>query len=503
MESCFCGYRKKSRRFQQYRVVVPDSVNSNQLEKEDIMISNITMRLVKPAAYMACMLIFAVPAQALTWGTPTAVGASTIDPAMSQSDMNPSEDIDVDGNTVAVWVEVSAAGNRQVWSKSRNNGVWTAKVLLDKASAESFAPQVEVSAGGNATAVWSTAAGLWSADRPKGKGWKQPVLLVPGLTAVPLFSMNNRGDALLTYSLDTASVMAVRRTAGSAWTQPEVMALGQPYIASPLAAVMSDNGDAMVAWNSYQISPHGFIGGEMLHVSREAKGSTVWQDSGVLADVTSTLSYFHPALLADAQGRTGVLYFDYANDNIVASTQTSAGQVWTPPAFVINACTFCYQMQNIDGIKSDAAGNVTLIVSRGDQDIYTDIVSYTLTSVSGKLSSNSWGPETAVPGVFNEPIYLGLDVSQSFNVKFNVAANGNALLLWNQFNYDPNTGTLLSSPVVNKYRVGNTWGRTTTFPGQVGDIKLNADGKAAVLYQTATPTSSGSTLYTLYAVNSK
>jgi hypothetical protein len=126
-----------------------------------------------PLFFVAASLAFtlAAPASAASWKKPVLLSANDA--------TQPDAAIDSQGNVVSVWVEKPAVnGTGQIWTKSRRNGVWSAATALDP-SIDSHSPTVEVSANGNATAIWFNSTGIWGTDRLSGKAWTTPKLLVP------------------------------------------------------------------------------------------------------------------------------------------------------------------------------------------------------------------------------------------------------------------------------------------------------------------------------------
>lgn len=123
--------------------------------------------------------------------------------------------IDGNGNSVAVWLEVTNTGTDQIWSRSKpSGGNWGAVTVVSQVNAGTVPnlPAVRISTAGFATAVWSDDSGVSTADRPPASNWTAPQLLIPGVSS-PIFVMNSQGTAAIAWNAGS-SVMAMLRPAG-------------------------------------------------------------------------------------------------------------------------------------------------------------------------------------------------------------------------------------------------------------------------------------------------
>ena len=172
-------------------------------------------RLVCILVCMAVTLIAPMSAQTGVWSSPVVLstGGQGWEAAAA---------IDGTGNSVALWDERTSLD--QLWSRSKTSaGNWGAVAEVSPPlETTSVFPEVRISTAGFATAVWSDANGVWTADRPPASNWNPPQLLIPGASS-PIFVMNSQGAAAIAWTVGgprstSGSVMAVLRPAGGTWT---------------------------------------------------------------------------------------------------------------------------------------------------------------------------------------------------------------------------------------------------------------------------------------------
>lgn len=450
-------------------------------------------------AGIASLLVFAPPAQALTWSAPEIVATSTTGTYAAQGFeyIKPSVRIDNMGNSVVTWVDQPVLGKGTIVSKSSSSaGVWSTAMPLDTAAtaADALSPLVEVSATGDATAIWLNGSGLWSADRPAGKIWTIPQLLVPGIVTAPKFSMNSNGDALLAFRINNG-VSVMQRATGAAWSQATILAAAN---STAYDAVLADNGDALVAWESFVLS-RGLKASSSLSVSRLPKGGSLWNHAALGSLHPRVNNYVH--LLVDATGHAGVVHNNYPDNTVyVASTQASAGQAWSLPTTILPACTTCNPGQFFGGTENDAAGNITAFAQRAYYNLNTGVASYKEVNMKSSLSTNIWTAPASLTG--------GLGQSA---VTFDVGANGAAVGSWVEID---KTGKVLLQGSIRSTASGS-WGALATLasipvtsaPFQTATViavDVNAQGKAIVLYELTDYSHSAvdsKVDNTLYAVN--
>lgn len=468
----------------------------------------------KAIALLAMSLMVALPTQAASWKTPVLLSSNNT--ADSPMDINRADSaIDNNGNVVAVWVEnADSMGKGQIWTKTRINGVWSTATTLDLA-VDSINPVVKMSASGNATAVWSNASGIWSANKLMGQAWSTPTLLVAQPTGgifARSFSMNSKGDALLTWQENTLGikVYAIKRPVNQTWSAPMTVALStQPFVilqggngVDLITSTIGENGDALTAWVSYNIHPHGYKNTGNLQVSRLTKAGTVWQASSVIGTIPPNYSTFNDAyqktsLLLDAQGRAGILFSDrvswfiskqiaanknWSNVSTLAldSTDTTCATLTSAP---VGTYTYCNKDSGMSGSAyNDSNGNITFAFSDnyayqvGVDGSFNVLTKYKTTL--GSLTSTTWSKPTtvAIPtGIFPPPY------------KLDVGANGSAVFAWSKTN--PTTLSPMATAVMRTQPTGS-WQSSVSYDfnspnntSKVLGVDVNAVGKSSALYQ--------------------
>lgn len=396
--------------------------------------------------------------------------------------------IDAAGNTVAVWDQRSTKGfvTDRVWGRTRAaTGTWSATTVVSRMNpplATTYVfPAVRVSASGNATAIWGDVDGSWTADRSATGIWTPSQLLIPAISG-PAFVMNSKGDAALMWSTgsvrgSSTSIIVMRRPAGSIWGAQETVATGA-YVGRNSIGI-SNNGDVMVAWETYSAScgiEKCTLSNFVLHASRELAAASAWQDSGPLTAVDPAS---HSALTTlDRAGRAVLVYSMPGAYNAI--TQLAAGSAWSAPALVY-ASTSMYTA----GLSSDASGNATLALL--DLTLGTGQVM----TVNGNISNNIWSPAVKVSGgdIYpNQVIYGG-------------STSGAAVLTWAAG--DPNYSNYKIRGAVRLSSAGSWTSPKTLSPANAQlaapeAVAVNTKGNAAVILSSFDNFFSG---HTEYAVN--
>jgi hypothetical protein len=298
--------------------------------------------------------------------------------------------IDGAGNSVAVWLQrtISPPIDR-IWSRSRPaNGQWSAPSTLSGAlqTVEAL-PAVRMTTNGAATAVWSDAGGIWTADRSPTGSWSPAPLIVSGTSLThPTFVMNAQGDAAVLWGsaivlAQPTQLNARRRTAGGAWGAPEVVATGR-FVAFNGAAIAENTGELAATWERFDVKncPYCVNFDFVLHVSRVARGSSAWQDSGPL---TSPTVHSHSARAAiDPAGHAAAVHLTNFS-TLVSINQASAGAGWSPPVTLYKTPSML-----LSGFEIDLTGRATVAL--------LDIRGSKVIAINGSIVSNTWGPAVNV-----------------------------------------------------------------------------------------------------------
>lgn len=396
--------------------------------------------------------------------------------------------IDGAGNSVAVWDErtTNPFVQDRIWSRSRPaNESWGTTTIVSPTDTwiqtTYVFPAVRVSAAGNATAIWTDVDGLWTADRSAGGVWSPSYLLVPGLSGA-MFLMNSNGDAALLWTFGgprfaSSTVYAMRRPSGSVWGAQEVVATGTQV--GLYDAALGQNGELMVAWEAYsatctyeKCTLFDFI----LHNSREAAGSSTWQDSGPLLGPDA--AGHAPKVAMDAKGHASMIFLSSGVLN--SMIQTKAGATWSAPVSVYSTTNFI-----LAGFSSDTAGNVTVALL--DLAIGTGKV----TTINGKIATNTWGT----------PLKVSRNDAYPSQVIYAGSSGGAAVLMW--LAGDPSyTNQKVRVAVRPSAKAAWTVPQTISLPGNQlpgpEAAAVNASGNAVVIFSAFNSTFS---THTEYAAN--
>jgi hypothetical protein len=272
-------------------------------------------------------------------------------------------------------------------------------------------PAVRVTTAGAATAVWSDAGGIWTADRSPAGVWGAAQLLVSGTTLThPIFVMNAQGDAAVLWGSGSVQVMptqlnARRRTAGGAWGVPEVVAAGS-FVSLTGAAIAESTGDLVAAWETFKVRncPYCENFDYVQHVSRAARGSSAWQESG--PRTAPTLLSHSGRVAIDPSGHAGAAYFSNRT-MLVASNQAAAGAAWSQAVPVYTTPSML-----LAGLEIDLTGRATVAL--------LDIRASKVVAVDGSIVSNTWGA----------PVNVSAGDPLPSQIVFALGANGTGVLAW-------------------------------------------------------------------------
>lgn len=410
--------------------------------------------------YIAVTLLAPVFAQTGSWSPPVALstGGQGWEAAAA---------IDDNGNSVAIWDEISSEAH--IWSRSKPSAAtWgSAKQVspgpLGLQTTLVF-PALRISAGGFATAVWTGDDGVWTADRPPTGKWNAPQLLAP-LASGPIFVMNSAGDAAVVWTVGgptdpNSTVMGVLRPAGGAWTSPQTIASGV-HITADHPAIGAD-GAAIVTWESYTaVCSYGFcaLSNYVPHAARQEAGTGVWVDSGMLLGPTADS---HDARVAlDSTGRAMLVALS-GSGAYISATQGVSGGVWSEFKQVVDV----QGISIVSDLASDDAGDVTLVY-----EVIGFSTSHAL-AVSGSIGDNAWSP----------PVVLSGSDASVGQVYFALAPNGAALAVWLSSSATPKVHA------VTRATAAGTWGSVATVsaPGSSEIVPeaaaVNTSGNAIVVY---------------------
>jgi hypothetical protein len=375
--------------------------------------------------------------------------------------------MDGNGNSLALWDERTSQDH--IWSRSKpGTGNWGRVTQVSPGplglQTTLVFPAVRISAAGFATAVWTDADGVWTADRLSTGKWNPPQLLIPGASS-PIFVMNSRADAAVAWTVGgptdpNSTVMAVVRPAGGSWTSQQTIASGVHITADH--AGIGENGAAIVTWESYHAvcTVDGCaLSNFRLFASRQDAGTGAWVHSGVLLGPDDNS---HDARVAlDSLGRAMLVALS-GSGAYTSSTQGSSGGAWSPFHTVVDP----QSISIVSDLASDNAGNVTMV--------YESIGFSTsqALAVGGSISGNAWSP----------PMVLSGSDTSVGQIYFVLASNGAALAVWLSSSATPEIHAVVRATAAG------TWSGpvTVSVPGssEIGPeaAAVNASGDAIVVY---------------------
>ena len=375
--------------------------------------------------------------------------------------------MDENGNSLALWDERTSEDH--IWARSKPSpGNWgrAAQVSPGPLGLQTTLvfPAVRISAGGFATAVWTDADGVWTADRLSTGKWNPPQLLIPGVSN-PIFVINSRADAAVAWTVGgptdpNSAVMAVVRPAGGSWSSQQTVAIGVHITADH--AGIGENGAAIVTWESYHAvcTVDGCALSDFrLFASRQDAGTSAWAGSGVLLGPDNDS---HDARVAlDSHGRAMLVALS-GSGAYTSSTQGSSGGAWSPFNTVVDP----QSISIVSDLASDNAGDVTMV--------YESIGFSTsqALAVGGSISGNAWLP----------PMVLSGSDTSVGQIYFVLAPSGAALAVWLSSSATPEIHAVVRAAAAG------IWSNpvTVSVPGssEIGPeaAAVNAAGDAIVVY---------------------
>ncbi len=174
---------------------------------------------------------------------------------------DPQIDIDINGNALAVWIQVD--GTRDSIFANRytvDTGWGTAELIESNDTEHASDPQITVTADGNAFAVWlqsdGTRPSIFSNRYTVGTGWGTAELIESndiGGARTPQVSVDTDGNALAVwqqYEGTSNSIFANRHTAGAGWGTAELIESSDSGAYRPQISFDAD-GNALAVWYQY------------------------------------------------------------------------------------------------------------------------------------------------------------------------------------------------------------------------------------------------------------
>lgn len=396
-----------------------------------------------------------------------------------------------DGSGYAVWIE-DVGGFKVVRARRFLNGVPQEPVVTvssNPAAVEARAPQVALSAGGEAVAVWTEKTLLGGGVAVKGARtqnngkWEAPVLVQPldGATEVVDLDVvgNGQGLALAVWSRevaqDTFTVFGAGFTngpAGGGFLDDEKINPGTTSAQFPSVA-MNASGQALVAWvqssggpdgvNRIRVRPYAnnalsndifeFNGGQVdanfpkVAVASDGRATVVWEQSDgnggqAVGFVTST-NFLAGAITSWRPVKTLPSVEGVEKPAVALDSQGVSTVVWIAGS-TVRASRFSVDPTPSEALETDDAGDSFQSIVATDAAgvvvvLWLQDVNPTLTART-KPFANRFNPAT---GKWGQPerIDAGVDADQVSvqNLSLSMNASGQALALWTRAG---NTGDL-------------------------------------------------------------
>ncbi len=289
--------------------------------------------------------------------------------------------------------------------------------------------------------------------------------------------MNSKGDAGVVFATN-GEIVAYRRAAGASfWGAQEVVTTTPSGSVLALSgAAMGEAGDFAVTWQTFQVRCSRFCVDVnfVLHVSREQRAGTTWQDSGPLNAGVNNPGY--TALpVVDGIGHAAVVYVAPFGAIVSAQTQARYGAPWGPAATAYTASSRAL----LSGVNIANDGQMT-VAALDLSGTGTTVVTF-----DGKIATNAWNPATDLSSASGDP--SGVVALTSFGG----STNGAAVAEWGD-----GDGTIRAA--VRPSGAG-TWGPTRRVNGPVpcgtlgptcsGPLaaSINNKGHAVVIFATSDP----------------
>jgi hypothetical protein len=350
------------------------------------------------------------------WAAAQLIETNTIGDALS-----PRVGKDSAGNAITAWKQLGFGGgpsisfNRYVAS----TGQWGAPQLIESDGASAVNPQIVVTPGGNAMAVWERTASTHSlyaggydvaADQ-----WGLPTILGGGAVS-PVFSAagDGFGNVFVVWEWSSA-ISAVRYDAAAGqWGLSQSLLSVQNLSSSNPEAAVSSGGNAVAVWvqGTSSVSPT-----YSLHANRYDAAAGLWGGSERISG-DSPFSILEPRTVMDPAGNIVVVWVEWDGVlySLYAARYDVAADLWSVPLRIEDNNT-----GNVGGprLAIDPRGNAIVVWEQWD-GAGRSIWANRYDTITGQ-----WGTAQLI----------------EFNTRRGAASypqiamdpNGNALAVWTQF----------------------------------------------------------------------
>ena len=211
---------------------------------------------------------------------------------------------DDDGNAIAVWLQWNNAVTECDIHAARyvSGAGWQSDEIIDSDTGTAGNPQIAVSAGGNAVAVWTQGGSIWANNYEPGTGWGTAELIETESNGAqqPMVAIDGSGNATAVWMQYSGvyNVWANRYEPGTGWGTAARIDSSDTE-ASQIKIAVNKKGIAVAVWSQ--------MTGTRNHIwSSSYVPGTGW---GTAVQIqTDDVNGFYPAVAVDSEGNAIVLW---------------------------------------------------------------------------------------------------------------------------------------------------------------------------------------------------
>jgi len=361
-------------------------------------------------------------------------------------------------------------------------------LLLESAAPQARNPQVAVTAGGAAIAVWGQADGnnqshIWARHYVPGQGWDTAVSIdnagaTRNAIGAPSIAIDGQGRAVAAWvqpdpniQNDIGSLWTNRYDPVTGWGTAALIETGASYVTNPKVA-MNSAGIAVVVWTQFD-GAH-----SRAFINRQRAGQTVWDGPITLDDNTTHVESLWPTFLnvaIDASGNTAVTW---VQPDATTSTTSNLNAAYIPATAVwansTGSVTILGQV-----VKSTLTPTVFFWVSLVANNNGEAIVAWDLWRTDTATSTLTFAlyARHFAAGSWAAPVALG----EGATPKLASDGSGHTLLVASANNSVINN----SSALAIAHSAASGWGNRVLIdgaPGTTPEIAMNTAGHAMALW---------------------
>lgn len=381
----------------------------------------------------SCVEVSDTPSNTRSWRAPERIDETPFGASAQVA-------LDANGTAIVVW-DVAQGGcfGDDVFARRHSRGeTWSPIDQMDDDRDSAYIPEVAVDPSGNAVAVWTqgwceNARGVWSNRFEAGTGWSTPEQVDdPSAGDAGLFvqvAVDREGNAIAVwhqFGERTTSVWANRSTPGDGWGEPEQIETNDlDYSRDPRIA-MDTNGNAIAVWYESDGTR------ENVWANRYERDRDGWGSPKLLESRNAGSANF-PQVAMDPEGNAVAVWRQSDGTRFsVWANRYRLGDKWGEAELIEH---------NDEGhaaepsVGLDGSGNAIAVWSQFD----------------GALE-NIWANRFRPGQGWGEPELIEQnDEGNALHPKLAVAANGEAVVVWEQWD------GLRNYVWASAYRPGHGW----------------------------------------------